>query len=72
MAVTTEGAAHSFDLAFIALEEHVVEVWVPTRWLDHPGVEALAEVLATSAFTERVAHFGGYDLTHCGERVDTP
>ncbi len=66
-AVTTEGAARIFDLRFLRLEDHVVEVWVNERWLAHPGINALGEVLATTAFTERVAHFGGYDLTHCGE-----
>jgi DNA-binding XRE family transcriptional regulator len=69
-AVTTEGAAQIFDLPFLGLEDHDVEVWVAERWLDHPGINALGEVLVTRAFTERVAHFGGYDLTHCGERID--
>ena len=66
VAVTTEGAARAFGLAFIGLETHVVEVWINERWHDHPGVTALAEVLASCAFTARVAHFGGYDLNHCG------
>ena len=70
MAVTTEGAAQAFDLPFLALEEHVVEVWVAEPWAEHPGINALGELLSNSAFTERVACFGGYDLTHCGERVD--
>jgi DNA-binding XRE family transcriptional regulator/molybdate-binding protein len=70
-AVTTEGAAQTFDLPFLALEDHVVEVWVAEPWAEHPGVHALGELLTNSAFTERVAHFGGYDLTHCGERVDS-
>jgi DNA-binding XRE family transcriptional regulator len=69
-AVATEGAARAFGLRFLALEDHVVELWVAARWLDHPGVSALVELLATKAFIERVAHFGGYDLTHCGESVD--
>jgi DNA-binding XRE family transcriptional regulator len=69
-AVTTEGAARAFGLAFLALEEHIVEVWIDERWRDHPGVEALGELLVSRAFTERVAHFGGYDLTGCGDRVD--
>jgi DNA-binding XRE family transcriptional regulator len=68
-AVTTEGAARAFDLSFIALEDHVVEVWISDGWLDHPGIVALGEILANRAFTERVSHFGGYDLSHCGERV---
>jgi DNA-binding XRE family transcriptional regulator len=69
-AVTTEGAARAFDLSFVALEDHVVEVWITDRWLDHPGIDALGEILTTTAFTERVAHFGGYDLSHCGELVE--
>jgi DNA-binding XRE family transcriptional regulator len=68
--VTTEGAAHAFGLTFLALESHVVEVWTSRRWLDHPGIAALAELLRTNAFTERVAQFGGYDLERCGERLD--
>jgi hypothetical protein len=69
--VTNEGAARAFGLDFLALENHVVEVWIAERWVDHPGVGALGELLATTGFTERVAHFGGYDLTRCGQRVDT-
>jgi len=68
-AVTNESAAGAFGLGFLALETHVVEVWVAERWLDHPGIDALGEVLATAAFTERVAQFGGYDLAGSGERV---
>jgi transcriptional regulator with XRE-family HTH domain len=68
-AVTTEGAARAFDLSFISLEDHVVEVWIADCWLEHPGITALSETVATRAFTERVAHFGGYDMSHCGERV---
>lgn len=69
-AVTTEGAAKTFDLGFLALEEHLVEVWIAERWVDHPGVEAFGNLLTAPAFTERVAHFGGYDLGQCGQRVD--
>jgi DNA-binding XRE family transcriptional regulator len=68
--VTIEAAARAFGLRFLALEHHVVEVWVAQRWIDHPGVIALGELLATRAFTERVAHFGGYDLTRCGTVVE--
>lgn len=68
-AITIEGAARAFGLRFLPLEEHVVEVWTAERWLDHPGVNALADLLTTAAFTERVAQFGGYDLARCGQRV---
>jgi transcriptional regulator with XRE-family HTH domain/molybdate-binding protein len=69
-AITTEGAATAFDLSFRPLEDHVVEMWAAERWLDHPGINALADLLTTKAFTERIAHFGGYDLVDCGERIE--
>jgi DNA-binding XRE family transcriptional regulator/molybdate-binding protein len=68
-AVTTEAAAHAFGLGFLALETHAVEVWVAERWREHPGIDALGELLATRAFIERVAQFGGYDLAGSGDRV---
>lgn len=69
-AVTTEGAARAFDLGFLALEAHVVEVWAADRWRDLPGVTALGELLSTRAFTDRVAHFGGYELADCGKQIN--
>jgi DNA-binding XRE family transcriptional regulator len=69
-AITTEGAARAFHLQFLALEDHTVEIWTAERWLDHPGINALADLLTTGAFTERVAQFGGYDLACCGQRVE--
>lgn len=71
-AVTTEAAARAFNLRFLTLEDHTVEIWLARRWLDHPGTNALGELLTTSAFTERVAHFAGYDLAGCGNRIDRP
>jgi DNA-binding XRE family transcriptional regulator len=68
-AVTTESAARAFELRFIALEAHTVQIWLGRRWLDHPGVGALGNLLSSSAFTERIAQFGGYDLAGCGTRV---
>jgi DNA-binding XRE family transcriptional regulator len=68
-AVTTESAARAFGLRFLALEEHTVEVWVAEQWLAEPGIDALLELLTRRGFTERVAHFGGYDLEGCGARI---
>lgn len=70
-AVTTEAAARAFDLRFLALEDHTVEIWLAERWLDHPGTNALADLIATAAFTDRIAQFAGYDLTDCGNRIQT-
>lgn len=67
--VTNEAAARAFGLRFIALEDHVVELWAADRWHDHPGMSALTDLLNTAAFTQRVGHYGGYDLAHCGEPV---
>jgi transcriptional regulator with XRE-family HTH domain len=68
-AVTTEAAARAFELRFLALEDHTVEIWLAERWLGHPGIDALGDLLSTSAFTERVAQFGGYDLAGCGAPI---
>ena len=67
--VTIEAAARAFELRFLPLEEHVVELWVAERWVGQPGVQALLELLAAPAFTRRVGRYGGYDLTGCGSPV---
>jgi DNA-binding XRE family transcriptional regulator len=68
-AVTTEAAARAFGLGFVPLERHAVEIWFDQRWRGDPGVEALGDLLTRAAFTERVAQFGGYDLSGCGALV---
>ncbi len=65
-AVTNEAAARAFDLRFLTLEDHTVELWLAERWREHPGIASLGELLATSAFTQRASQFAGYDLTGCG------
>ncbi|HZU60095.1 MAG TPA: helix-turn-helix domain-containing protein [Solirubrobacteraceae bacterium] len=69
--VTNEAAARAFDLRFVPLEEHVVELWSAEQWHNHPGISALADLLRTTAFTQRLGHFGGYDLARCGETITT-
>jgi DNA-binding XRE family transcriptional regulator/molybdate-binding protein len=66
-AVTIEPVAVRFGLGFAGLEEHAVELWVADRWVDHPGAAALVELLASSAFRDRLAPMPGYDLTASGE-----
>jgi len=68
--VTHEAAARAFQLGFLPLEVHTVEVWLAERWCDHPGAQALMDLLASVAFTDRVAHLGGYELAGCGTRVE--
>jgi transcriptional regulator with XRE-family HTH domain len=68
-AITTEGVAHAFNLHFHPLEVHDVQIWIDERWTGNPAIGALANLLASRAFTDRVAQFGGYDLTDCGTRL---
>ncbi len=67
--LTTEGAARAFDLSFIALEEHSVELWLDRRWAEHPGAQAVGELIRSSGFQQRIGRLGGYDLTGCGDSV---
>ena len=46
-----------------------MELWIDERWAGHPGIDAIGALLASAAFTERVASFGGYDLSGCGQRM---
>ena len=66
-AVTMEPVAARFGLDFLALEEHAVELWVAERWLDHAGLAALTDLLASRAFRDRLAPMPGYDLAQSGE-----
>ena len=68
-AVTTESAARAFELGFLPLEEHTVEIWVAERWAEHPALDALTDLLSSAAFTERVRRFGGYELAGCGSHI---
>ncbi|MGH2755862.1 MAG: substrate-binding domain-containing protein [Actinomycetota bacterium] len=60
--VTMEAAANLFDLGFMPLEEHTVELRVAERWLAHPGAAALLEVFASRDLAARLAALGGYEL----------
>lgn len=66
-AVTTEPVAARFGLDFAELEEHTVELWVADRWIDHPGLTALAGLLGSHAFRDRLSPMPGYDLANTGE-----
>jgi DNA-binding XRE family transcriptional regulator len=64
--VTFEPASRTYGLSFVPLEIHVVELWVAERFLEHPGLGALGELIASPAFQTRLAAIGGYDLVGCG------
>ncbi|HLH65761.1 MAG TPA: helix-turn-helix domain-containing protein [Solirubrobacteraceae bacterium] len=68
-AVTTEAAARAFGLPFVALEEHEVQLWIDRRWAQHPGVQALGDLIRSRGFQQRVSSLGGYDLSRCGDAL---
>ncbi len=65
-AVTFEPAAHRHGLRFLPLETHAVELWIGRPWVDHPGANALIDLLGSAALRDRVVLVGGYDLADCG------
>lgn len=67
--VTMEAASRCFDLQFLPLETHDVELWVDERWRDLESVAALVETLSGSALRDRLELIGGYDLAGIGTRV---
>ena len=60
--VTMEAAANLFDLGFVALEEHPVELRIAEQWRGHPGAAALIEVFSSRELAARLAALGGYEL----------
>lgn len=69
LGLTMRPAAHALGLDFATLEEHDVELWVAAPWRDHPGVQALCDLVSSSAFGRRLTPFEGYDLSGAGDVV---
>ena len=65
-AVTFEPAAYRHGLHFLPLETHSVELWIGRPWVDHPGANALIDLLGSAVLRDRVGLIGGYDLDDCG------
>jgi DNA-binding XRE family transcriptional regulator len=64
--VVMEAAASAFDLAFTPLEEHEVELWLATEWLDLPAATSLLNVLHGKSLAAQVQLLPGYDQTQLG------
>lgn len=69
-AVTYAPAAAALELGFLALEDHLVELWVAEPWAAHPGVEATVEVLRSASWRQRLEAHPGYDLAGAGTLVE--
>jgi DNA-binding XRE family transcriptional regulator len=66
VAVTMRSAAIAYGLSFFPLEEHVVELRIATDHADHPGAQALADLMNSGELRQRLAALGGYDLSVTG------
>lgn len=60
-------AARALWLDFVPVEQEQYDLILLTRFLDHPPVARLLEVVRSPSFREQVAALGGYDVTHMGE-----
>jgi DNA-binding XRE family transcriptional regulator len=60
LAVTMRPACGLLGLGFQPLEEHVVELRVPSEFEDHPGVKAFVELVESRAWRRRVEALDGY------------
>lgn len=65
-AVAIEPVAVAMGLDFSELELHDVQLWVPDRWTDSPGVRALLDLLTSSGFHDRAGVLPAYDLSDTG------
>ena len=64
-------AARALGLDFIPVEQELYDLIILKRFLDHPPVAKLLEVIRSPSFREQVAALGGYDVSRMGE-IATP
>ena len=64
--VGVEAAATALGLGFVPLEEERYDLVIPNHFLNHPGVQALLELLRQPGLHRRVETLGGYDVSAMG------
>ncbi|MFD9420809.1 substrate-binding domain-containing protein [Streptomyces goshikiensis] len=64
--VTTAAAAASVGLGFSPWEEHVVQLWVDRRFVEHPGMSTLLQVWCSPRASAQLRRLGGYTLSGAG------
>ncbi|MFD5140592.1 helix-turn-helix transcriptional regulator [Streptomyces sp. NPDC058378] len=67
--VTTAAAASAAGLDFTAWEEHVVQLWVDRRFVEHPGMSTLLQVWCSPRVSSQLRRLGGYALAGAGQEV---
>ena len=61
-----KAAALAFGLDFVPVAAERYDLVIPDHYLDHPGVQALLDLLRQRAFRGQVEALGGYDITQMG------
>ncbi|HYF91630.1 MAG TPA: molybdopterin biosynthesis protein [Symbiobacteriaceae bacterium] len=59
-------AAKALDLDFVPITWEDYELCIPLDQQDHPGVQAVLNLLAQEPFKRAVAELGGYDVSNAG------
>jgi len=67
--LATKTAAHVFGLDFIMLERERYDLVIRKQNLNHPGVQALLDILGRAAFRRELEGLGGYDTQVAGNRL---
>ncbi len=60
-------AARAMDLEFYPLLQERYELVIPVEHGDHPGVQAILDVVRSEEFRQTVAALGGYDVSETGQ-----
>ncbi|MFC9292542.1 substrate-binding domain-containing protein [Streptomyces sp. NPDC057011] len=68
--ITTAAAAARVGLDFSPWEEHVVQLWVDRRFVEHPGMSTLLQVWCSARVSAQLRRVGGYTLTGAGQEVN--
>lgn len=66
--VGTRDAAIAFGMGFVPLVEERYDLAVPSRALDDPRLQRLLDVMTSKPYRQELAALG-YDVRHCGDRV---
>jgi putative molybdopterin biosynthesis protein len=59
-------AARALDLDFVPITWEEYELCVPAELADHPGVQAVLDLINQTEFRQAMADLGGYDVTEAG------
>jgi putative molybdopterin biosynthesis protein len=60
-------AARALGLEFIPWKEERYDLLIPKIYFDHPGVQAILQLIKEKKFHDRVMELGGYDLRDTGK-----